>query len=81
MNQDAMFLSEIQERAANASSLLTVVTTAANTGECYCEDIGNACAVLCDYIDRTTDIIGGALEDKLRQQSGGDEDVQGQDIP
>jgi hypothetical protein len=72
MNEDAVFLSDVQERVTNASSVLAVVTAAVDTGDCCYEDIGNACAVLYDYMDRIADIVGEELENKLRQQPGGD---------
>lgn len=59
---DAVAVSGIQERVANAASLASVISSAVYEGDSLMEDIGASCMVLFDYIDRTADIIDGLLE-------------------
>ena len=47
---------------ANAASLANVISAAAYEGDAYMEDIGAACNVLFNYIDRTSDIIYDLME-------------------
>jgi len=59
---DTLVVAGIQERVANAASLANVISSAAYEGNAYVEDIGAACNVLFDYMDRTAEIIQGLME-------------------
>ena len=56
------FAAGIQERVANATSLLTVIYASFYSGKCCREDIENVCVVLCDYINETADSVREVLE-------------------
>lgn len=51
---------ELQERTDNADSLLTLIAV----GNEYGREAANAGMVLCEYIDRTADMIASALNDR-----------------
>ncbi len=65
MKLDKTVVEGIQERVENAASLAGVITSALYDGSSLVEDIGAACMVLFDYIERTADIVGSLMEEEV----------------
>jgi len=62
---DKVVVAGIQESVTNATSLAGAIASALYDGSSLVEDIGAACMVLFDYIERTADIVGSLMEEEV----------------